>query len=64
MWRQPPVYRRPIHYFTDDARQLVILFDYLVPLAVEPNHLIDFTAIFRFAHAPKASRRLPRPSFT
>jgi len=31
LWRQPPVYQRPIHYFTDAARQLVILFYYLVP---------------------------------
>ena len=45
MWRQPPVYRRPIHYFTDDARQLVILFDYLVPIIAEQNYPIDFTKI-------------------
>jgi hypothetical protein len=62
-WRRLPVYRQPIHYFTDDARQLVILFDYLVPMIERSQHPIDFAKLLRVHHAAIAARRGLRPSF-
>jgi hypothetical protein len=56
-------YRRPIHYFTDDARQLVILFDYSVPPIVQSEYPLDFARLLNSPHAAIASRRGRRPSF-
>jgi hypothetical protein len=47
MWRQPPAFRRPIHYFMDDAGQLVILFDYSVPHIARSEYPFDFTRILK-----------------